>query len=129
MKKNFSFEEKFELLFKNWSGEKYNLQQLQFFERLISKKIEVAQNDISLLRDSIVPPAELTGDDRFFQSVRNEELINRIARLEKFVVDLKLALMRIKNGTYGICRVSGEVIPPQRLLAVPHATTKVAYKK
>ena len=129
MKKKISFEEEFELLFKNWSGEKYNTQQLQFFERLIRKKIEVAQNDISLLRDSIVSPAELTGDDRFFQSVRNEELINRIARLERFIVNLKLALMRLKNGTYGVCRESGEVIPPRRLFAVPHATTKVAYKK
>ncbi len=49
-------------------------------------------------------------------------------RQEKFVRDLKNALIRIQNKTYGICRVTGKLIPKDRLMAVPHATLSIEAK-
>jgi RNA polymerase-binding transcription factor DksA len=49
-------------------------------------------------------------------------------RQEKFVRDLKNALIRIENKTYGVCRVTGKLIPKERLLAVPHATLSIEAK-
>lgn len=51
------------------------------------------------------------------------------ARQEKFIRDLRNALVRIENKTYGICRVTGKLISRERLLAVPHATLSIEAKK
>ena len=50
-------------------------------------------------------------------------------RLEKFIRDLKNALIRIENKTYGVCRVTGKLIDKERLKAVPHATLSIEAKK
>ena len=49
-------------------------------------------------------------------------------RQEKFIRDLKHALIRIENKTYGVCRVTGKLIPKERLMAVPHATLSIEAK-
>ncbi len=49
-------------------------------------------------------------------------------RQRKFIQNLQAALARIENGTYGICRITGKLIPRERLLAVPHATTTIDAK-
>ena len=49
-------------------------------------------------------------------------------RQEKFLRDLRNALIRIENTTYGICRVTGKLIPKERLMAVPHATLSIEAK-
>ena len=49
-------------------------------------------------------------------------------RQEKFLRDLRNALIRIENKTYGICRVTGKLIPKERLMAVPHATLSIEAK-
>jgi RNA polymerase-binding transcription factor DksA len=46
----------------------------------------------------------------------------------KFIQNLQAALVRIENGTYGICRETGELIPKERLRAVPHATLSIEAK-
>ena len=51
------------------------------------------------------------------------------ARQEKFIRDLRNALVRIENKTYGICRVTGKLISKERLMAVPHATLSIEAKK
>jgi len=49
-------------------------------------------------------------------------------RQEKFIRDLKNALLRIENKTYGICRVTGKLINKERLKLVPHATLSIEAK-
>ena len=57
-----------------------------------------------------------------------EELITMAARQQKFIQGLKAALVRIENKTYGIDRITGKLIPKERLRAVPHATLSVESK-
>ena len=57
-----------------------------------------------------------------------EELTNMAARQLKFIQGLQAALTRIENKTYGVCRVTGKLIPKERLRAVPHATTSIEGK-
>ena len=57
-----------------------------------------------------------------------EELMTQAARLQKFIQGLEAALVRIQNKTYGIDRITGELIPKERLRAVPHATLSVQSK-
>ena len=57
-----------------------------------------------------------------------EELMSQAARLQKFIQGLKAALVRVENKTYGIDRITGELIPKERLRAVPHATLSVQSK-
>ena len=57
-----------------------------------------------------------------------EDNANMAARQQKFIKDLEAALIRIENKTYGICRVTGELIPKERLRIVPHATMSVEAK-
>ena len=57
-----------------------------------------------------------------------EELVQMAQRQQKFIQGLEAALIRIKNKTYGIDRITGELIPKERLRAVPHATLSVASK-
>jgi len=58
-----------------------------------------------------------------------EEIIQMAQRQQKFIVGLEAALVRIQNKTYGIDRETGELIPKERLRAVPHATLSVASKE
>ena len=57
-----------------------------------------------------------------------EELVQMAQRQQKFIQGLEAALIMIKNKTYGIDRITGELIPKERLRAVPHATLSVASK-
>ena len=62
-------------------------------------------------------------------SVLSREETGRLAQhQEKFIQHLKAALVRIENKTYGICRETGQLIPKERLRAVPHATLSVEAK-
>ena len=49
-------------------------------------------------------------------------------RTKKFIENLEMAINRIQNKTYGICRETGKLIPRERLLAVPHATLSMEAK-
>ena len=57
-----------------------------------------------------------------------EENSRLAARQQKFIKDLDAALIRIENKTYGICRVTGKLIPKERLMIVPHATMTIEAK-
>jgi RNA polymerase-binding transcription factor DksA len=57
-----------------------------------------------------------------------EELVSLAARQQKFIQGLEAALIRIENKTYGIDRITGKLIPKERLRAVPHATLSVESK-
>jgi RNA polymerase-binding transcription factor DksA len=57
-----------------------------------------------------------------------EEIEQQLARLEKYMIDLQNALLKIENKTYGICTVTGKLIPKEQLRSVPHATKSIEAK-
>ena len=60
--------------------------------------------------------------------MRKEETAQLAARQEKYIISLRNALVRIENKSYGICRVTGKLIPKERLRSVPHATLGIDAK-
>ena len=117
---------------------RYSDADLEVFKSLIQKKIETAENDLRLLRESFANDKNNGTDDtsptfKAFEEgsdVMNKEANAQLAvRQEKFIRDLKNALLRIENKTYGICRVTGKLIPKERLRMVPHATLSIEAKE
>lgn len=117
---------------------KYTDEDLQEFKEIIDKKIARAEEDLALLRSAYKNDANNGTDDTSpsFKSfdegsdVMNKEANVQLAiRQEKFIRDLKNALLRIENGTYGICRVTGKLIQKERLRLVPHATLSIEAKR
>lgn len=117
---------------------KYSEEDLQEFKAIIDKKIALAQEDLALLQASYKNDSSNGTDDTLssFKSfdegseVMNKEKNVQLAiRQEKFIRDLKNALLRIENGTYGVCRVTGRLIQKERLRLVPHATLSIEAKR
>ena len=117
---------------------KYSEEDLKEFKEIIDKKIAQAEEDLELLQSAFKNDANNGTDDTSpsFKSfdegsdVMNKEKNVQLAiRQEKFIRDLKNALLRIENGTYGICRVTGKLIQKERLKLVPHATLSIEAKR
>jgi DnaK suppressor protein len=117
---------------------KYNEADLQEFKAIINKKIARAEEDLALLKAAYKNDANNGTDDtsHTFKSfdegseVMNKEANVQLAiRQEKFIRDLNNALLRIENGTYGICRVTRKLIQKERLLLVPHTTLSIEAKR
>ncbi|MEY4216737.1 MAG: hypothetical protein RLZZ68_1193 [Bacteroidota bacterium] len=116
---------------------RYSEAELKEFEALINKKLEDARVDYNLLKNSLSHNDNHGTDDtgRTFNMMEDgsdtlsrEEVAQLAARQEKFIQNLQAALVRIQNKTYGVCRVSGKLIPKERLRLVPHATTTIDAK-
>ena len=116
---------------------KYSDAELAEFKAIIVKKIEKAEQDLDLLREQFANDKNNGTDDTSPQfksfeegsSVMSNERNSQLAtRQEKFIRDLKNALVRIENKTYGICRVTGKLIEQNRLRLVPHATLSMEAK-
>jgi len=117
---------------------RYTDEELQEFKELILKKIEQAQADFELYRDSLThadnngvqdtsPTFKIMEEGA---SVLSKEEAGRLAqRQSKFIQHLQSALIRIENKTFGICRETGNLISKERLMIVPHATLSIAAKK
>lgn len=116
---------------------RYSDEELQEFKTLILEKLEKAQRDYEMLRADVnnsdgndvadTSPTFKTLEEG--ASTFGKEENGRLAQRQmKFIQHLQAALVRIENKTYGICRVTGELIPKERLRAVPHATTSVSGK-
>jgi len=117
---------------------RYSDEELQEFKEIILKKLDKARKDYELLRHTITHE---DGNDTQDTSptfkvleegaaVLSKEEAGKLAqRQQKFIQHLQGALVRIENGTYGVCRVSGKLIPKERLKAVPHATLSVEAKQ
>ncbi len=110
---------------------RYSDKDLQEFKKLILGKLEIAKDEFSKMQKSLQNPNEngdgntsnqyLTLDDG--ASTFEKENLNQLAaRQKKFIDNLENALIRIENKTYGICRVTGNLIQKERLMAVPHST-------
>lgn len=107
------------------------------FKELIIKKIEKAQSDLDLIKSAYMNDLNNGTDDtsptfKAFEEgseTMSKEANSQLAiRQEKFLRDLKNALFRVENKTYGICRVTGKLINKERLKLVPHATMSIEAK-
>jgi RNA polymerase-binding transcription factor DksA len=116
---------------------RFSDEELQEFKEIILKKIEKAERDLDLLREQFANDKNNGTDDtspqfKSFEEgshVMSKEGNSQLAsRQEKFIRDLKNALIRIENKTYGICRVTGKLIEAERLKLVPHATLSMEAK-
>ena len=116
---------------------RYSEADLQEFKAIIQQKIEKAEKDLALLRESFINDQNNGTDDtsptfKAFEegaeTLSKEQNAILAGRQEKFIRDLKHALIRIENKTYGICRVTGKLIDKERLKAVPHATLSIEAK-
>jgi len=117
---------------------KYNEEDLQEFKAVINKKIARAESDLAMLKAAYKNDSSNGTDDtsHTFKSfdegseVMNKEANVQLAiRQEKFLRDLNNALLRIENGTYGVCRVTRKLIQKERLMLVPHATLSIEAKR
>jgi RNA polymerase-binding transcription factor DksA len=117
---------------------RYSDEDLKEFKALIDKKIERAESDLASLESAYKNNAGNGTDDTSpsFKSfdegsevMAKESNVQLAIRQEKFIRDLKNALMRIENKTYGVCRVTRKLIQKERLLLVPHATLSIEAKR
>lgn len=116
---------------------RYSDEELQEFRAIINDKLAVARESYSKVMrrlmnqdtndvDDTSPTYKALEEGSLTQS--KEQLVEMAARHQKFIQGLEAALIRIDNKTYGIDRMTGELIPKERLRAVPHATLSVASK-
>jgi RNA polymerase-binding transcription factor DksA len=117
--------------------ERFTDAELEEFRILIQQKINKSQNDLDLIKSAYMNNGNNGTDDTsptFKAFEEGSETMSKEAnsalaiRQEKFIRDLKNALVRIQNKTYGICRVTGKLIAKERLKLVPHATLSIEAK-
>jgi RNA polymerase-binding transcription factor DksA len=118
-------------------GLRYSDKDLKEFQDLINEKLSQARADLNELKESLSRDGDNSTDDTSptFKMMEDgsdtnsrEEVAQLAARQEKFIKNLENALLRIMNKTYGICRVTGNLIPKERLRLVPHATLSIEAK-
>lgn len=114
---------------------RYSDAELDEFKVLIETKLERASTHLSGLQEQILEITENTSDEHGGDwvddsSINNDvEMLNNMAiRQRMYIQDLENALVRIKNKTYGICSITGQLIDKRRLLAVPTTTKSLAAK-
>ena len=116
---------------------RYSDKELKEFEALINSKLEIAQNELQILKNSLTRSHDSgTADTDVTSKVledgaetsQKESMNELAARQQKFINNLNNALIRIKNGTYGICKVTNKLIPKDRLRAVPHTMLSIEAK-
>lgn len=117
--------------------QRYNDADLQEFKGLIVKKLVDAREELINLQAQIINTNENGTDDTGAsfkmledgsETLAKEEAANLAARQKKFIEQLEMALIRIENKTYGICRITGKLIAKERLRAVPHTTQSMEAK-
>lgn len=116
---------------------RYSDSDLAQFREIIEAKIKKAKIDIELLKGAYKndhnngtedTSPTFKAFDEGSQTMSKERNMQLAVRQEKFIRDLKNAIARIENKTYGVCRVLGKLISPERLRIVPHATLSIEAK-
>ncbi len=116
---------------------RYSDADLAEFKELIINKMHKAQTDLELIKSAYMNDLNNGTDDtsptfKAFEEgseTMSKEANSQLAiRQEKFIRDLKNALFRVENKTYGFCKVTGKLINKDRLLVVPHATMSIEAK-
>lgn len=117
---------------------RYSDKDLAEFKAIIEEKIRQAKTDLELIESTFKNDSNNGTDDtsptfKAFEegseTMSKEANVQLAIRQEKFIRDLKNALLRIENKTYGVCRVTGNLIQKERLKLVPHATLSIEAKK
>lgn len=117
---------------------RYSEDELKEFEGLINRKLDKAKEEYRILKETLNrnndegTDATSGGNTKVLEdgaeTAEKENLSQLAARQQKYITNLENALVRIKNGTYGICSVTGKLIPKERLIAVPHTTQSIEAK-
>ncbi len=116
---------------------RYSDAELEEFQAIINEKLALARRDYTSMMKQIMNEDGNDTDDTSptYKALEEgsttqtkEDLVQMATRQQKFIQGLEAALVRIKNKTYGIDRITGELIPKERLRVVPHATLSVASK-
>ena len=116
---------------------RYTDEELEEFREIINEKLALAKCDYDQMMSALMnndsndvddtsPTYKALEEGSVTQS--KEELIQMASRQQNFIQGLKAALVRIENKTYGVDRITGKLIPKERLRAVPHATLSVESK-
>lgn len=116
---------------------RYSDEELEEFREIINEKLRLARRDFNSMMEQLrntdgngiedtSPTYEALEEGSASQS--KEEIAQMANRQQKFIQGLEAALVRVENKTYGIDRMTGELIPKERLRVVPHATLSVASK-
>ena len=115
---------------------RYSDEELAEFKELILEKLARARKDLELLNEHVAGKGNNADDtaptfkvlEEGSNVLAKEENSQLAARQYKYIQNLENALIRIENKTYGVCRMTGKLIPKERLRAVPHATLSVEAK-
>ena len=115
---------------------RYGDKDLAEFKQLILQKLEQAKADYELLRSNITHSNDTQDTSPTFKvleegaaTLSKEETGRLAAHQMKFIRNLEMALVRVENKTYGICKTTGKLIPKERLMRVPHATECIEAKE
>jgi len=117
---------------------RYTDEELEEFRQIINEKLALAKRDYEQMMASLTNQDSNDVDDTSptykaleegSEAQTKEDLMKFAARQQKFILGLQAALVRIDNKTYGIDRITGKLIPKERLRAVPHATLSVESKQ
>lgn len=117
---------------------RYTDEELEEFKQIILSKLELAKREYEQIMDTLTGRSGNDVDDTMptykvleegSLNQTKEELSTMALRQQKFIQGLRAALQRIENKTYGVCRVTGKLIPKERLRAVPHATLSIEAKQ
>ena len=117
---------------------RYTDEELEEFRQIILEKLALAKRDYDQMMASLTNKDSNDVDDTSptykaleegSETQSKEDLMKFAARQQKFIQGLRAALVRIDNKTYGIDRITGKLIPAERLRAVPHATLSVESKE
>ncbi|UFH55328.1 TraR/DksA family transcriptional regulator [Spirosoma sp. KNUC1025] len=116
---------------------RYSEEDLKEFEELISQKLEATRSELNYIKETLSKRNDsgtdnTSGNSKLLEdgadTSERENLSQLAARLQKFIQQLDAAMVRIKNGTYGICKDTGKLIPKERLRAVPHTQQTIEAK-
>jgi len=116
---------------------RYSEDELREFEVLINEKLEKARNELNMLKSTLSKSNDSGTDmtastskilEDGADTAEKENMSQLAARQQKFITNLENALVRIKNGTYGICVDTGKLISKERLRAVPHTMHSIEAK-
>ncbi|MEN9609202.1 MAG: hypothetical protein RLZZ628_16 [Bacteroidota bacterium] len=115
---------------------RYSDDDLHEFKSLIDNKLGEARQQLQFMRDQMIEinennTGQQSGDwtDESSSHSEMELLTSQISRQHQFIQNLQNALLRIRNKTYGICAITGQLINKRRLLLVPHATKSIEAKQ
>ena len=116
---------------------RYSEEELKEFEGIIADKLANSKKELAYIRESLSRKndqgTDLTGSGYLSledgaETAEKEHLNQMASRLQKFTAQLETAMIRIKNGTYGVCVETGRLIPKERLRAVPHTQHSIEAK-